>query len=506
VTHERRGGPDLPDPLDSAHGVQKSRLVKTLRRGDIVLFIVAAVISADSIAVLAAGGPEGLVWSAFIGIAFLVPSAFVFAETSSTYPEEGGPYQWVRRAFGRTWASIAVMLYWITNPIWLGGSLAFIAGSVWAEYVTPTSALGDFVVKLAFVWVAILLAIVSLKRGKLLINAGAYAKLFVLLSLTVTALVHVAQVGSAGIDWSSARPTAAGFLLIVPVALFAFVGFEAPSAASEEMHDAQKDTPVAIARGAGITLIAYLAPVLAIILVTPADRTADSGVMQAIEESYAVFGPASGFLLTVTGLAFVYALLTQGSAWMIATDRMQAVAAGDGAFFTTRLGEFSRRLGTPVRMNLLSGCVGTVFLAAATLLVHGTAAAVFGVVLTQAVSTLLISYVVILPAMMWLRHKHDVPRPYQVPGGLRGYTVLLTIMYAFVLLGSVAAIVPGVLEGWLGLDYDFLDEWGVSRGSFEVFTVGTLVVVIAAALVGRVVGGARDEPAVPVAEPEASRR
>nr|WP_281372938.1 APC family permease [Kineococcus aurantiacus] len=461
------------------------------------MFIVAAVISADSIAVLASGGPEGLVWSAFIGVAFLIPSAFVFAETSSTYPEEGGPYQWVRRAFGKTWASVAVMLYWITNPIWLGGSLAFIAGAVWSEYVFPTSGVGDFVVKLVFVWVAILLAIVSLKRGKVLINVGAYAKLFVLLSLTVTALVHVAQHGAAGVDWSAAKPTAAGFLAIVPVALFAFVGFEAPSAASEEMHDPQRDTPVAIARGAGITLLAYLAPVLAIILVTPADRSADAGVMQAIGQSYTVFGPAAGPLLTITGLAFVYALMTQGSAWMIATDRMQAVAAGDGAFFTAKLGEFSRRLGTPVRMNVLSGLVGTVFLVAATLLVHGTAAAVFGVVLTQAVSTLLISYVVIVPAMIRLRRVDDVPRPYQVPGGRNGYTAMAVVVYAFILLGSIAAVVPGVLEAVLGIDYDFLDEWGVSRGSFEVFTVGTLVVVVVAALAGRVVGGA----AAPAGEP-----
>jgi glutamate:GABA antiporter len=481
--------PVLPPGLrPAAGGVPRSRLVRTLRRGDIVLFIVAAVISGDSIAVLAAGGPEGLVWSAFIGVAFLVPSAFVFAETSSTYPEEGGPYQWVRRAFGTSWAAVAVILYWITNPIWLGGSLAFIAGSVWSEYVVPTSPLGDFVVKLVFVWVAILLAVVSLRRGKVLINVGAFAKLFVLLSLTVTALLHVAQSGTAGVDWSTAKPTAAGFLAIVPVALFAFVGFEAPSAAAEEMHDPRRDTPAAIARGGAITLLAYLGPVLAIVLVTPADRSADAGVMQAIEVSYAVFGPAAGPLLTLTGIAFVYALLTQGSAWMIATDRMQAVAAADGAFFTAKLGEFSARLGTPVRMNVLSGVVSTVFLVAATLLVHGTAAAVFGVVLTQAVSTLLISYVVIVPAMIRLRRVDDVPRPYEVPGGRTGFTVLALVVYAFVLLGSVAAIVPGVLEGLLGIDYDFLGEWGVSRASFEVFTVGTLAVVVVAALVGRLAG------------------
>ncbi len=71
--------------------------------------------------------------------------------------------------------------------------------------------------------------------------------------------------------------------------------------------------------------------------------------------------------------------------------------------------------------------------------------------------------------------------------------MLAGIVYLFILLGSVAAVVPGVLEGFLGLDYDFAGEWGVSRGSFEVFTVGVLVVVVVAALVGRVVGS-RSQP------------
>ena len=105
----------------------------------------------------------------------------IFAETVVRSLEEGGPYQWVKYAFGRSWAAIAVVLYWITNPIWLGGSLVFIASEVWNEYVfgiEPGSA-GDYLFKLIFIWVAIGLAIVSLQKGKTVISAGAIAKLLV---------------------------------------------------------------------------------------------------------------------------------------------------------------------------------------------------------------------------------------------------------------------------------------------------------------------------------------
>ncbi|MGY1809280.1 APC family permease [Blastococcus sp. SYSU D00669] len=494
-----------PSEQTAFAALQQSRLRRTLGRADIVFFIVAAVISIDTIGLMASGGGEGVVWASFLAVAFLVPYALVFSETSAAFPAEGGPYHWVKLAFGRAWAAVAVVLYWITNPIWLGGSLAFIAAEAWSEYVVTTDegGVGDYLFKLVFVWLAIVLAIVSLKRGKKVINAGAVAKLLVLLSLCLTALVYALQEGGSGGGLSFA-PTVTGFLAIVPIALFAYVGFEAPSAASDEMHDAQRDTPVAIARGTVITLLAYVVPVLTIVLVTPADRIADAGVMSTIETAYGIWGGAAEPLVALTALAFIFALLTQGSAWMMATDRMQAVAAADGAFFGGSLGVFSERLGTPVRMNLLSGVVSTVFLLAAMTLVEGTAAAVFAVVLTVAISTLLISYVVILPAVIRLKNRHgDVPRPFVVPGGRRGFTVLAAVVLAFVAFGSWVAVFPGTIEALFGIDYPFEDVWGVSQLNFELFTIGTLVVVVALALTGYARGAVlrRTQPAAPHAEP-----
>jgi hypothetical protein len=40
------------------------------------------------------------------------------------------------------------------------------------------------------------------------------------------------------------------------------------------------------------------------------------------------------------------------------------------------------------------------------------------------------------------------------------------------------AIFPGTLEALFGVSYPFLDVWGVSRGQFEVFTLGTLAVLL----------------------------
>jgi glutamate:GABA antiporter len=472
----------------SSSTLHRQRLVKSLRRADIVFLIVAAVISMDTIGSIASGGGQALVWAIVLAGTFLVPYAMVFAETGAAFPQEGGPYQWVKLAFGRGWAAIATVMYWITNPIWLGGSLAFIAARTWSAYVMHirSGSWFDYAFKLAFIWLAIELAVMSLRTGKRLINAGAVIKIIVLAALPVTAAVYGAEHGFSGLTGTSLRPTTAGFLLILPVLIFAYVGFEAPSGAAEEMFDAQRDTPPAIRRGSIISMLAYLIPVLAIVLVTPAGKITNiTGFMSAVAQVYTVYGPAAHVLLTCTAIAFVLALVNQGSAWMIATDRMQAIAAADGAFFGGFFGQFSRRLYTPVRVNILSGVTATVFTVAATLIINGSAAGVFGVVLNCAISTLLMSYLIIVPALIRLRQaRPDVSRPYRVPGGKRGFLALAGVVLAYIVVGNIAAMFPSALNSAFGIGYSFTQSWGVAGGQFELFTLGTLAVVVLLGSVG----------------------
>ena len=54
------------------------------------------------------------------------------------------------------------------------------------------------------------------------------------------------------------------------------------------------------------------------------------------------------------------------------------------------------------------------------------------------------------------------------------------------------------LEYMFGADYNFVDSWGVSRLRFEVFTLGTLAVVIAYAVVGYLAGKSVREQVVDV--------
>ncbi|MEU3839437.1 APC family permease [Streptomyces sp. NPDC028635] len=478
----------LSTPRPRASQAADGHLQRSLKRFDITAMAIAAVISFDTVGQIATGGGEAATWTAAIALLFLVPYALLFAETGAAFPQEGGPYVWVKLALGRPAAALTTLMYWVTNPIWLGGSLVFLAAQTWDGFVfhLGSGTVADYTFKLLFVWAAILTAVVSLRRGKWITTAGAATKVLALAGFTLTALFYGVRHGFHGLTGTGFAPTTAGFLALVPILLFAYVGFEAPNAAGEEMHDPQRDVPAALGRSAAVAACCYLLPVLALLAVVPAHQvTGIGGFMEGARLVFTVYGGAAGPLLKVTAVMFVFALLTQGSAWMIVSDRMQAMAAADGGFFTRALGAFHPRLGTPVRTNLLSGAVATLFMLAAMRFAGGDAADVFAVVLTVAVTTLLLSYLVVVPALVLLRvRRPEVPRPYRVPFGDRGFLLCAALVYAWILIGSWSALFPGVLEQLFGIDYVFRDVWGVSRTAFEAFTLGTVALLLVVGVIG----------------------
>ena len=69
--------------------------------------------------------------------------------------------------------------------------------------------------------------------------------------------------------------------------------------------------------------------------------------------------------------------------------------------------------------------------------------------------------------------------------GLWVSTILTTFWIA---LGVFQAVFPDVLEKLFRVGYGFKGSWGVSRVTFEVLTLGTLVVIVAIGIVGYFAG------------------
>src|SRR2546421_2068523 len=129
---------------------EKAKLVKSLRRFDMWFFTVCAFVGLDTLGSVAKNGPQGFLWLVVLALVFVAPYMLLMAEVGSAFTQEGGPYEWVKLAFGRFQAAVTAVLYWITNPLWVGGSLAFIATSAWSDDISSigSGTVGDYTFKL----------------------------------------------------------------------------------------------------------------------------------------------------------------------------------------------------------------------------------------------------------------------------------------------------------------------------------------------------------------------
>jgi amino acid transporter len=463
------GAPDLSPPLADAplpSAVQeRSKLRKHFRRFDILFFLLCTIVGVDTIGAVASNGAEAFTWLIVLAAVFFVPSALLCAELGSAFPDEGGPYIWTSRSFGRLAGAVNNFLYWVTNPVWLGGTLTISAVTAFTTFFNGGKDLGTpafYAFSLVFIWVAVLAAILSFDVGKWIPTLGAWARILLLGFFTATVAGYALEHGLHGFGVHDFSPTYAGFIGLVPVLMFNYVGFELPNSAGEEMTDAQRDVPYAIFRSAALSILLYGLPILGILLVLPTSAiTGLGGFLDAIRQVFTIYGGhvaadgtatlsgAGSVLGDLAAVLFILTVLSSGVTWIMGSDRALAVSGYDGAA-PRALGAISRRFGTPVRVNLLSGLVATAVLVLAHQLTGGNAAKLFGAVLSLAISTTLVSYIGIFPALPALRRKHpEVPRPYRAPLP----RVLATFITVLIVFASVQLLAPGLGSDWFGKNF-----------------------------------------------------
>jgi amino acid transporter len=149
------------------------------------------------------------------------------------------------------------------------------------------------------------------------------------------------------------------FVLVAPVRVYTFLGFELPSAAGEELRDPAGDVPASIVRAGALTCALYAAPVLAIVLVVPADRlTGLTGFIDALATVFTVYGEWAGPVGGLAALAFLWIPVANGLTWVMASSRTQAAASLDG-IGPPALGRVWARAGTPLPATPAAGVVTT---------------------------------------------------------------------------------------------------------------------------------------------------
>jgi amino acid transporter len=189
-----------------------------------------------------------------------------------------------------------------------------------------------------------------------------------------------------------------------------------------------------------------------------------TGFTSAMRDVFTVYGghvnadgtaSLSGFGLALgdaCAILFIVCLLTSGVTWIMGSDRALAVSCYDGAG-PRFLGVISAKYGTPVRVNVFSGIVASIVVVLGNILTSGNASKYFGAVLGVTISTTLISYLLIYPALWKLRISHPgTPRPFR-GRPRRGHRGAGVATQRCLVAAGPGRDLPAGLPAWIGMPW-----------------------------------------------------
>ncbi len=296
------------------------------------------------------------VWIA--GGAIALAGAFTFAELGTLFPQAGGHYAYLRRAFH----PMAGFLYgWGLLLMIEGGAIAAV-GITFAEYflralgrtqtaATPIAVLGIAVV--AFV------NYLGVKPGSRVLNVFVVLKVaaigvLIAAGFAIPAAGDGAMLGAgaqaagaaAGSAGQVSGAASAGLILafggaLIPV-MFSYGGWQNANYVAEEMRDPRRDLPTSLIAGTLLVVVVY-GLINYIYLRTLGHAGLSSTMTPASDTARAVFGPIGDRLIAATIAVSTFGFL---NLTMLAPTRVYFAMARDGVFLE-RVARLHPKFGTP---------------------------------------------------------------------------------------------------------------------------------------------------------------
>ena len=352
--------------------------IKAMRLRDVVLMNVVAVVGLRWIARGARTGPASVTLWALAWIAFFVPLAIAVSRLARRYPDQGGVYVWVRRAFGPTHGFVCGWCLWVNNLFYFPSLLLFAAANLAAIGGPSLQAIGGtrgyaVVFVLAGIWIAAGINILGLRESKWLQNAGSLGVWIPVGLLVGCGAVALARFGSAT-AFTPASMIPRGDLLdtigLWSAMCFAFSGFEITSLIGQEIENPEKTIPRGVFIAGAIVTVVYILGSASVLFAIPVTGLKElSGITDAVQLVTERVG-LSG-LGVLTGALLVLNALAGTASWTAGAARVP-FAAGVDAAMPAAFAKLHPRYRTPhVALIVQSLAASAIFLASVFVTIAG---------------------------------------------------------------------------------------------------------------------------------------
>lgn len=424
---------------------------KTLSRLGTFSLVMITVGSVDSIRNLPATALFGssLIFYFILGaLFFLLPSALVSAELSSTSKEDGGIYAWVKQALGPKMGFLAVWFQWTENVIWYPTILSFVAGTI-GYLLSPQLAHSKLflvaVILIAF-WGMTLINLLGIKSSARFANFCSISGLLVPMTLILVLGI---------IWWSSGHPLAihfswqsmlpshhqSGMWVALTGIMMSFCGMEIATVHSGDVANPQRAYPKAMLLSVVILVVTLLGGALSIAIVLPHDTISlVAGIMQAFTAFFNSYHLA--WVLPIIALMLVIGGMGGVSNWIIAPTRGLQIAARDGHMPTVCARE--NKQGAP-KVLLVTQAVIASFMSLAFLYMPSVNGSYWLLTALAAQQYMLMYIIMFIAGIRWRYAKVGKAEGYTIPGGRQSSHWGMWLVGCAGLIGSIVTFFVGFI-------------------------------------------------------------
>ncbi len=310
------------------------------------------------------GSPFWLLVAWLVMGTMALSGALCYGALATRFPEAGGGYAYLREAWGPRFA----FLYgWECLLVMDPGLTAALATGV-AAYLSAIVPLSSGAQKAVAIGSILVLAVANasgLRVGDGILRVVTVLKLGALGSLVVWGFARGAGDFAHFLPLVAQRPGSQPLLPALGgatvAAFFSFGGWWVAANIGEEVRDAEKTLPKALALGIAITTVVYVLVSASFIYLVPMEAVG-SGETFAAQAGAVLFGSVGGTILT--GVV-VLCVLGSAAAFQLLAPRVYYAMARDGVFLQS-IGQLHPRFGTPARAIALQAFLASLFITVGT--------------------------------------------------------------------------------------------------------------------------------------------
>lgn len=412
-----------------------------------VSFTVSGILVLDTFVAPAALGAASITTWLLTALLFFIPYGLINAELGATYPEDGGIYTWVKRAFGDFQGSLIAWFYWVNVAFWMPA--VFIAFSTWFSMAFAPGMNITLLAILAIVmcWIIVYIGIRGIDLSITVTSIAAILKTGVFIIFGLLGVIYGIKNGLANDFSLSSFALNFNFDTIAfsSAIVYNLLGFELISSVASEIHEPKKNIPKMTIL-AGILIAAlYIIGTFGVLAAIPAESIDPlDGFFYALQELCTIFGASQNIVFKGIILVSLFTLVSNMISWTL--GGVEVLDEAEFARKTKLLGHRNKKYNTPDYSYGLMGVISTLLIVL-NFGLSGSANDAFWTILSFSFLIFFLPYLWLFPAVVKLRHiDQDIPRPYKIPFGKFGLYVSSILGFGFIALGVILLFFTG--EGW----------------------------------------------------------